>query len=343
MVRIDLRLLRETIAAIILQILLLTCVRRVRLNCIPPIAATHAFGVTCDFFRGQRRDIRSPQEIALKRSRAVPIVRSVVVLGLVSAGLTCSTNAQSPQLEEPASSSSSLTSALLLPMLPDAPDSAQSPHTTTQSETRHRVETSISLGGFPQLAATRIENGASGGFITQSLHPSPGILTTFRQSFLPWLGYSVNVGYTRASEHNTNNAGPELPGTYSNFYVPNNVWELSFTHVAQIHLNHKLTAFSEEGAGFLAFQPAKRGSTYTIPSGLPGNCCVTVGTNFRPLIVFAVGADYRFNAQWALRGEYRGLLYKFPDYGQAIPKLITIGSEPTVSLTYTFGKGKFRR
>ena len=279
----------------------------------------------------------------MKQSRVVPVFRSVVVLGLVSAGLTRSTNAQSPQVEEPASSSS-LTSALLLPTLPDAPGTAQSSSTnTTQYTPRRRVETSISLGGFPQLTATRIENGTSGGFITQSLHPSPGVLATFRQSFLPWLGYSVNVGYTRASEHNTNNAGSELPGTYSNFYVPNNVWELSFTHVAQIHLNHKLTAFTEEGAGFLAFQPAKRGSTYTIPSGLSGGCCVAVGTDFRPLIVFAVGADYHFNAQWALRGEYRGLLYKFPDYGQAIPRLITLGSEPTVSLTYTFGRGKYRR
>jgi hypothetical protein len=148
------------------------------------------------------------------------------------------------------------------------------------------------------------------------------------------------MGYTRASEHNTNDAGPGT-GARSNFYIPNNVYELSLSHVAQIHLNHKLTGFTEEGAGMMVFQPAQRGSVVAIPT--PGGCCNFVGTSFRPLIVFGVGADYHFTPQWALRGEYRGLLYKFPDYGADLPKLITISSEPTVSLTYTFGRKKYSR
>lgn|GEM_PF-2563784 len=282
----------------------------------------------------------------MKQCRAIPIVRSVVVLGLVSAGLTRSAASQTAQAEEPASTSSSqdtsLAAALFAPMLPDAPGFSSTAATATvPGAKKHKVETTVSLGGSPQLTATRIENVPSGGFITQSLHPSPNIVTTFRQSFRPWLGYSVNVGYTRAALHDTNDAGSELVGTYTNFYVPNNVWELSLSHVAQMHLTHRLTAFTDEGAGFLAFQPAKRGSTYTIPSGI--NCCTVVGTNFRPLIVFGTGVDYHFDPQWALRAEYRGLLYKFADYGQNLPKLITITSEPTVSLTYTFGKHTYKQ
>jgi opacity protein-like surface antigen len=318
---------------------LLTSLQSARQTVIPTIAVTHAIEFLKKTFRGQRRDIRSSQEIALKQGRAIPIVRSVVVLGLVSAGLTRSAVSQAPQAEEPASSSRSQTpfvaSALFAPMLPDAPGFATP--TTAPVAARHRVETSVSLGGSPQLTATRIENGSSGGFITQSLHPSANIVATFRQSFRPWLGYSVNVGYTRAAEHNTNGAGASLAGTYSNFYVPNNVWELSLSHVAQKHLTHRLTVFTDEGAGFMAFQPAQRGSTFTFPGG------VVVGTNFRPLIVFGAGADYRFNPQWALRGEYRGLLYKFPDYGQSIPRLTTITSEPAVSLTYTFGRHTYKQ
>jgi len=283
----------------------------------------------------------------LKQCRAIPIVRSVVVLGLVSAGLTRSALSQIAQAEVPAETSSSqndsLAAALLAPMLPDAPGISTAAKTAIPPTARqHKVETTISLGGAPQLTATRIENGASGEFITQSLHPSPNIVATFRQNFRPWLGYSVNIGYTRASEHNTDNAGPQSTGSRSNFYVPNNVWELSLTHVAQVHLTHKLTGFTDEGAGFLAFQPAKRGSTYAIPVA-GGGCCVTVGTNFRPLIVFGTGVDYHFDPQWALRMEYRGLLYKFADYGQNLPKLITITSEPTVSLTYTFGKHTYKQ
>jgi len=280
----------------------------------------------------------------LKQCRAIPVVRSVVVLGLVSAGLSRSAISQTPQAEEPAGTSSShdnvLAAALFAPMLPDAPGYSSTTQTSTKTvAVRHKVETTISLGGSPQLTATRIENVETGGFITQSLHPSPNIVTTFRQSFRPWLGYSVNVGYTRASEHNTNDAGSTSAGTSANFYVPNNVWELSLSHVAQLHLTHRLTAFTDEGAGFMAFQPAKRGSTTTIPTG---GCCTVVGTNFRPLIVFGTGVDYHFNPQWALRAEYRGLLYKYPDYGAGLPKLTTITSEPTVSLTYTFGKRTYK-
>jgi opacity protein-like surface antigen len=277
-------------------------------------------------FRGQRRDIRSSLEIALKQRCTRPIVRSVVVLGLFSASMNRHATAQTPRVEDAVSSSTSTASALL----PSAATSSSLPDAP-----RRRVETSISLGGTPQLSATRLENIPNGGFLTQSLHPSAGVEISFRQSFRPWLGYSVNMGYTRAAEHNTNNAGLGLVGTYGNFYVPNNVWELSLSHIAQTHLNRRLTAFTEEGAGFMAFQPAKRGSTYTVPTGLL--CCVVVGTSFRPLIVFGVGAEYRLTPQLSLRGEYRGLLYKFPDYGLSIPKLITISSQPTVSLTYRFG------
>jgi len=227
-------------------------------------------------------------------------------------------------------------------MLPDAPgfSSTSATSTKTSAAVRHRTETTLSLGGSPQLTATRIENVETGGFITQSLHPSANIVTTFRQSFRPWLGYSVNVGYTRAAVHDTNDAGSTSAGTSANFYVPNNVWELSFSHVAQMHLTHRLTAFTDEGMGFMAFQPAKRGSTYPIP--YPGGCCVIAKTNFRPLVVFGTGVDYHFNPEWGLRAEYRGLLYKYPDYGAGLPKLTTITSEPTVSLTYTFGRRTYK-
>jgi hypothetical protein len=216
-------------------------------------------------------------------------------------------------------------------MLLDAPGAlSQASPAAQNAMAKHGVETSVSIGGFAQLTATRIENASFGGFITQSLHPSAGVLFSFRQSFRPWVGYSLNFGYTKASEHNTNGAGQGLVGTYANFYVPNNVYELSVSHLAQKHLTQRLTGFTEEGAGFLAYQPTQSGAAGTNPTG-------ALGTSFRPLIVFGAGADYHFNAQWALRGEFRGLLHKYPDYGQTIPRLITISSEPTVSMTYTFG------
>ena len=39
-----------------------------------------------------------------------------------------------------------------------------------------------------------------------------------------------------------------------------------------------------------------------------------------------------------MRAEYRGLVYKLPDYGFSnVRKFVTETSQPTVSLTYTLG------
>jgi hypothetical protein len=61
---------------------------------------------------------------------------------------------------------------------------------------------------------------------------------------------------------------------------------------------------------------------------------------FRPEGVFGLGVDYSLSNSLALRAEYRGQLYKSPDYGLGFQRTITFTNEPTVSLTYTFGRRK---
>ena len=86
----------------------------------------------------------------MKQCRAIPIVRSVVVLGLVSAGLSRSAASQTSQAEEPAGTSTSqntsLAGALFAPMLPDAPGFS----TTTAAATPRGCE--ASQGGDDDVA-----------------------------------------------------------------------------------------------------------------------------------------------------------------------------------------------
>jgi hypothetical protein len=57
----------------------------------------------------------------------------------------------------------------------------------------------------------------------------------------------------------------------------------------------------------------------------------------RPLGVAAVGFDFRLSQKLALRAEYRGLLYKFPDNHGSYGRAVTETSQPTLSLVYRFG------
>jgi hypothetical protein len=193
-------------------------------------------------------------------------------------------------------------------------------------------KTSISHGAFPQLTTTRIVTSPS-NFNTESLSPSAGVLGAVRQSFSPWLGYSVNMGYTRASERGTDNAGLGSSGTASNFTVPANVYELSVSYLAERHVTPRLSGFADVGAGMLAFLPLHSGAA-TIAD--PPDRALAPNVNYRPLGVASFGIDYCLTHNLSLRAEYRGQLYKFADYGNTFPRYVTVTSEPSISLVYNF-------
>lgn len=248
------------------------------------------------------------------------VVRSAFMLGLIATTTHLSAQIASTSNNIASSSSSYglLDAFATSPALPSAP----APQPATHSA--HHLETSLSVGGFSQLTTTRLTYPGN-TFHTESITPSAGLLATFRQSFKPWLGYSVNFGYTRASEHNTSNATTGTTGVLSNRIIQANMYELSFSYVAQKHITPHLTGFADIGGGMISFQ--------SINTGVKSNI-----TNYRPEGVGGVGVDYSLTNHLGLRAEYRGQLYKFADYGGQFGREYTVTSEPTLSLTYNFGK-----
>lgn len=197
------------------------------------------------------------------------------------------------------------------------------------------MQTSISIGAFSQLTPTRIQGGAN--FLqTQGIAPTPGVLGTVRQQFRPWLGYSVNMGFTRVNERYTNSAGISLALGVNDYGVHSDFYELSLSYVAQKHLTPRLTGFTDIGAGAVTILPVDRPSV-PAASG-PGPFWNFLPVNFRPEGVIGIGADLRLARPLALRIEYRGLLYKDPDFGRNLQRSTTLTSEPTLSLVYRFGR-----
>jgi opacity protein-like surface antigen len=209
------------------------------------------------------------------------------------------------------------------------------------------TSTDLSVGVFGQLTPARTpvtttnQSGGSQIFqTTQGTSPSPGVLGTFHQSFRPWLGYNVNVGYTRFSENYSSgyafvpNASSTFPA-FSNFSqgsIGTNMYEVTVAYAIQGPRAKRFNTFAQFGGGGLFFLPTQSSSPYDKQT--------------RPAMLFGVGVNYKLSAHWGIRAEYRGLFYKNPDFayysGNAVPisKLFTVTNTPGVSVVYSFGTGK---
>ena len=197
------------------------------------------------------------------------------------------------------------------------------------------VETSLSLGAFAQLTPTRLQDNTYNGRLlstqTQGIAPTAGVLGTFRQQFRPWLGYSVNMGYTRVDERYTY---PITTPGGSDLHIPSNLYEISFSYVVEKHLTPRLTGFADAGGGAVVALPINRSGTPISPQLV----YIHPPVNFRPEGVTGFGLDLRLTQNLDFGAEYRGLLYKNPDFGGQ-QKSTTWSSEPTLSLVFRFGKG----
>lgn len=208
---------------------------------------------------------------------------------------------------------------------------------------KHHADTSISLGAFSQLTTGRSQDIPYNTTIVQDTAPSAGFLGTFRQTFSPWLGYSVNLGYARVSEHYRGyDIGINNNNYVDGFNVSTNVYESSITYVAHTRVNKRYSIFGDVGPGLSTFLPIHRGpdAASFVPFQYP---FLVPNVQVRPTGVFGAGIDLYLTQHIDLRAEYRGLLYKNPDFntGDApYSKLLTVTNEPTVSLVYNFSARK---
>ncbi len=109
------------------------------------------------------------------------------------------------------------------------------------------------------------------------------------------------------------------------------MYETTIAYVVQGPKNKKFSTFAQFGGGGLWFLPFTHPEAYN--------------KQVRPAMVFGVGLNYKLSEHLGIRAEYRGLFYKNPDFAYSltlapVSKMFTVTNEPTVSVTYTFGKKK---
>jgi opacity protein-like surface antigen len=202
-------------------------------------------------------------------------------------------------------------------------------------QTTMRMPTSTYIFGYPG-SPTGVEYTQT----TQGTAPSAGVLATFHQSFSPWLGYNINIGYSRFTAHYSN-AFRFVPNpSYSSFVrgsVRTNMTETTVGSVIEGPHTKRFSTFAQIGGGGLFFNP------------ISGNIGASEQT--RPALLFGSGANFKLTQRLALRAEYRGLFYKSPDFNVTditpgfpstsqfpMTRLFTVTHTPTVSLVYCFGR-----
>jgi opacity protein-like surface antigen len=134
--------------------------------------------------------------------------------------------------------------------------------------------------------------------VRQRTTDAGGLLISYRNNFSRLFGADLSYGYTRNTQRNFTPAGA--------FRVQSNVHQTTAALVA--HAPGRvfgLRPFALAGAGALTFSP-----TNNLGGIVPG-----ADTQARAAFVYGGGADYDITDHFALRLEYRGLLYRRPDFG----------------------------
>lgn len=206
--------------------------------------------------------------------------------------------------------------------------------------------TSIALGQDGHFDAS-INGGAtftstaSGNSITQSATSGFNVFGTFRYKFKPKHSLVVNFGRARNSQ--TFLAG-------DNFHVLNSIAEYTGGYLFSPYPKAKFQPFLMAGGGALVFNPS---STWVFFPDLPNNVLDRVQVNLGAVkqtevaFFYGLGVDYKLPwfTRVSLRMQYRGFLYKAPDFkvdqnsGSTV-SFFTGGkehmAEPSIGFVYRF-------
>ncbi len=200
-----------------------------------------------------------------------------------------------------------LTAAIIFALVPFAP-----------AQDAGRFDLSVGVAGVFSKSSTSRDAG-----VTLKPTNSGAILGTFRFRFNRMHALEANFGRTMNSQ--TFSIAPNT------FRVPATVTEYSGAYVFSPFQAGRTEPFLFGGAGALRFNP---GTTYI--DGFQAAFGAAQQTSLA--FLYGGGADYRLWRVFALRLQYRGLIYKAPDFH--VQSLFTGAkghmAEPSVGLVLKF-------
>jgi outer membrane immunogenic protein len=154
-----------------------------------------------------------------------------------------------------------------------------------------RSEISLEGSGF----YTKVSSGQG---TTQRSTDTGGLTLGYRYHFNRWLAAEGNYGFDRNTQ--------EYFGGFGESRVQANVHAVTGDVVVNLPLRiGRISPFALAGGGGLIFDPTGNRGGF-----VPGASSQGKGT-----FLYGAGADYALSRHFSLRAEYRGFVYKSPDFG----------------------------
>ncbi len=188
---------------------------------------------------------------------------------------------------------------------------------TMQAVTQPKEKFDVGVAGLYQVTGA-----ANGNFIRDDTTESGGVLISFRQPWRPWMGYEVNLGYTKFYEAYNKNV----------VKVDNNVTDFSVSYLLQSPAYHGVEAYLALGGGIIVFSPIAGTITNVNQPG------TSLPSQLLPEFTWNLGLNYSLFRRVGVQGGLRGLKYKTPDFHQfAIDtKTLRTTLEPNIGVYYRF-------
>jgi opacity protein-like surface antigen len=149
---------------------------------------------------------------------------------------------------------------------------------------------------------------ATGNGVQQTATTGPDYFGTFRFKFKPKHSLIFNYGRTKNSQ---------IYQTNFDYHVLTSTTEYSGAYRYTLFEKGKLAPFVLVGAGALAFNPT---STWLVlpdfVNGVPNRVQINLNARKQTALgyLYGGGVDYRLPWRFALRLQYRGLIYNAPDF-----------------------------
>jgi opacity protein-like surface antigen len=147
---------------------------------------------------------------------------------------------------------------------------------------------------------------STGRGLRQTSTNGGGFLVSYRYHFFRWLAADVSYGRTRDTTR-TFTPTTTLP-------VQADIHEATAAGVVTFPSFGRIKPYVLAGSGALTFVPTQNRGGF-----VPG-----AGNKAQAVFLYGGGADYDFTRHFAFRLEYRGFVYKRPDFG-----LVTLRTDTT--------------
>ena len=162
---------------------------------------------------------------------------------------------------------------------------------------------------------------SQGNGISQHSTDTGGLLASYRFHFNRWLAIDTSYGYARNTLQNVTTTGA--------FNVQSNIHQATGALVVSLPVTiARLKPYVLGGAGALVFDP----------TGNPGGFVAGAERQAKAAFVYGGGVDVKVLRRVYLQLEYRGLVYKRPDFGLTTlnSDSITHTAQPSVGIGFRF-------